>query len=114
MLRAAPLPNLFLIPAGAPPLDPARVFYQLSDSGLIAELRPRFANIVIDLPPVLDIAYGSLASKLAERIVLVAKYGVTLVDDLEKVSFLLGRERLSGIVLNATEYRTPGWLRRLL
>lgn len=114
VLRAAPLPNLFLIPAGAPPLDPARVFYQLSDSGLIAELRPRFANIVIDLPPVLDIAYGSLASKLAERIVLVAKYGVTLVDDLEKVSFLLGRERLSGIVLNATEYRTPGWLRRLL
>jgi hypothetical protein len=30
------------------------------------------------------------------------------------VSFLLGRERLSGIVLNGTEYRTPGWLRRLL
>lgn len=114
ILRAAPLPNLFLIPAGAPPLDPARVFYQLSDSRLMAELKPRFGNIVIDLPPVLDIAYGSLASKLAERIVLVAKYGVTLVDDLEKVSFLLGRERLSGIMLNATEYRTPGWLRRLL
>ena len=114
ILRAAPLPNLFVIPAGTPPLDPARLFYQLSESGLIAELRPRFGNIVIDLPPVLDIAYGSLASKLAEQIVLVARYGVTLVDDLEKVSFLLGRERLSGIVLNGTEYRTPGWLRRLL
>lgn len=114
ILRAAPLPNLFLIPAGSPPADPARVFYQLSESRLMAELQPRFANIVIDLPPVLDIAYGSLASKLAERIVLVAKYGVTLIEDLEKVSFLLGHERLSGIVLNATEYRTPGWLRRLL
>ncbi|HKC19769.1 MAG TPA: hypothetical protein VKE27_09060 [Candidatus Dormibacteraeota bacterium] len=114
VLRAAPLPNLFVIPAGAPPTDPARVFYQLSDSGLMAELQPRFPNIVIDLPPVLDIAYGSLASKLAERIVLVARYGVTMLDDLEKVSFLLGRERLSGVILNGTEYRTPAWLRRLL
>ena len=114
VLRAAPLPNLYVIPAGSPPLDPARVFYQLSESRLIAELQPRFANIVIDLPPVLDIAYGSLASKLAERIVLVARYGVTMVDDLEKVSFLLGRERLAGIILNGTEYRTPDWLRRLL
>jgi Mrp family chromosome partitioning ATPase len=114
ILRAAPLANLFVIPAGSAPADPARVFYQLSESRLMAELRPRFANIVIDLPPVLDIAYGSLASKLAERIVLVARYGVTLLDDLEKVSFLLGRERLNGIVLNGTEYRTPGWLRRLL
>jgi len=114
VLRAAPLPNLYVIPAGSPPVDPARVFYQLSESRLMAELQPRFTNIVIDLPPVLDIAYGSLASKLAERIVLVARYGVTMVDDLEKVSFLLGPERLSGIILNGTSYRTPDWLRRLL
>lgn len=114
ILRAAPLANLFVIPAGARPLDPARLFYKLSESRLMAELQPRFANIVIDLPPVLDIAYGSLASKLAEQIILVARYGVTLIDDLEKVAFLLGTERLSGIVLNSTEYRTPGWLRRLL
>lgn len=113
VLRAAPLPNLYLIPAGAPPADPARVFYQLSESRLMAELLPRFGNIVIDLPPILDIAYGSLASKLAEQILLVARYGVTLIEDIEKVAFLLGRERLSGIVLNGTEYRTPGWLRRL-
>jgi Mrp family chromosome partitioning ATPase len=114
VLRAAPLPNLFVIPAGEVPLDPARLFYQLRASRLMAELQPRFANVVIDLPPVLDIAYGSLASELAESIILVARYGVTLVDDLEKVAFLLGRERLSGVVLNSTEYRTPGWLRRLL
>lgn len=114
ILRAAPLPNLFLIPAGSRPQDPARLFYQLSESRLMADLQPRFANIVIDLPPVLDIAYGALASKLADRIVLVARYGVTLVDDLEKVAFLLGRERLAGIVVNGTQYRMPGWLRRLL
>jgi hypothetical protein len=45
---------------------------------------------------------------------VVARFGVTTVEDLEKVMFLLGPERVSGIVLNATEYRTPWWLRRLL
>jgi Mrp family chromosome partitioning ATPase len=68
---------------------------------------------VVDLPPMLDIAYSSLASRLTDHIILVAKYGVTPVDDLEKVVFLLGHERLSGIVLNGTEYKTPNWIRRL-
>jgi Mrp family chromosome partitioning ATPase len=111
--RAAMLGNQFVIPAGGPPADPARLFYRLSDSGLMDELRPRFQNIVVDLPPMLDIAYSSLASRLTDHIILVAKYGVTPVDDLEKVVFLLGHERLSGIVLNGTEYKTPNWIRRL-
>jgi hypothetical protein len=55
-----------------------------------------------------------MATQLAAHIVLVAKYGVTTIEDLEKTVFLLGRERLSGIVLNGTEYKTPEWLRRLI
>jgi len=112
VIRAAPLANLFVIPAGSPPDDPARIFYQLSDSKLMAELKPRFKNVIIDLPPMLNIAYSSLATKLADRIVLVARYGVTPMDDIEQSVFLLGRERLVGVVLNGTDYKTPEWLRR--
>jgi len=112
IIRVAPLANLFLIPAGSPPSDPARIFYQLSDSKLMAELKPRFQNVIIDLPPMLNIAYSSLATKLADRIVLVARYGVTPIDDIEQSVFLLGRERLVGLVLNGTDYKTPEWLRR--
>jgi len=112
--RSAYLPNLVVVPSGAPHSDPARLLYQLSESNMFAELKPRFRNIVFDLPPSLDIAYSSLASKLADHLLLVVRYGVTLVEDIQKVIYLLGPERVSGIVLNATEYRTPGWLRRLL
>lgn len=108
------LPQLVVIPAGAPHPDPARLLYQLNGSNLISELKVRFPNIVLDLPPMLDMAYSSLASKLAERILVVARSGVTQMTDLEKVMFLLGRERVAGIILNATEYRTPEWLRRLI
>jgi Mrp family chromosome partitioning ATPase len=112
IIRAAPLANLFVIPAGSPPSDPARIFYQLSESKLMAELKPRFENVIIDLPPMLNIAYSSMATKLADRLVLVARYGVTPLDDIEQSVFLLGRERLVGVVLNGTDYKTPEWLRR--
>jgi len=114
VVRVPYLPNQVVIPSGAPHPDPARLLYQLTETGAISELKPHFRNIVLDLPPMLDIAYSSLASKLADRLLIVARYGATLVEDLEKVLFLLGRERVKGIILNATEYRTPAWLRRLL
>ena len=114
ILRGGPLVNLYIAPSGAPRADPSRLFYQLTQGGLLEQLRQHFSTVIIDLPPMLSIAYSSMATQLADHIVLVAKYGITTIEDLEKTVFLLGRERLTGIVLNGTEYKTPEWLRRLL
>jgi Mrp family chromosome partitioning ATPase len=114
ILKGGPLTNLFVVPSGAPQADPSRLFYQLSEGGLVEQLRQHFAAVVIDLPPMLSIAYSSLASQLSDSILLVARYGVTSIDDLEKAVFLLGRDRVRGIVLNGTEYRTPEVLRKRL
>lgn len=114
ILRGGPLVNLFIVPSGAPREDPSRLFYQLTQGGLIEQLRQHFSAVIIDLPPMLSIAYSSMATQLADHILLVAKYGMTTIDDLEKTVFLMGRERLTGIVLNGTEYKTPEWLRRLI
>ena len=114
ILHMPPLNNAFLIPAGGTRPDAARVFYRLSQSTLVEDLGLEFPNVVIDLPPMLSIAYSSLAAKVTERILLVARYGITPVADLEKAVFLLGADRISGIVLNGYESKTPGWLRRLL
>jgi polysaccharide biosynthesis transport protein len=114
ILRMPPLANTFLIPAGGIRPDAARVFYKLSQSTVVDDLQHEFPNVIVDLPPLLSIAYSSLAAKVTERILLVARYGTTPLDALEKAVFLLGRERISGIVLNGYVSRTPGWLRRLL
>ncbi len=114
IMRGAPLANLFIVPCGAPRDDPSRLFYLLTQGGLIEQLKEHFSTVIIDLPPMLSIAYSSMATQLANHIILVAKYGVTTIDDLEKTVFLLGHERLTGIVLNGTEYKTPEWLRRLI
>jgi Mrp family chromosome partitioning ATPase len=113
ILRLPPLPNMFLIPAGASRPDAARVFYKLSQSTIVDDLKLDFPNVIVDLPPLLNIAYSSLAAKVTERILLVARYGTTPVAALEEAVFLLGRERTSGIVMNGYTPKAPGWLRRL-
>jgi Mrp family chromosome partitioning ATPase len=114
VVRMPYLPHLVVLPAGAPSRDPARLLYRMSEGNTIGELKARFRNVILDLPPVLTAPYSSLALRLAERLVVVARFGVSQEDDLEKVVFLLGSERVSGVVLNGTHYRTPSWLRRLL
>lgn len=114
MVRMPYLPHMVMLPAGRAHPDPARLLYQLNESNLIGELKERFRNIVIDLPSMLDSAYSSLSSRLPEHLLVVVRYGMTQTSDLEKLIFLLGRERVSGIVLNGTDFQTPSWLRRLI
>jgi Mrp family chromosome partitioning ATPase len=111
---AALVPNVFVIPSGTPQSEPARFLYELVDREVMVGLRSCFGNVVIDLPPALNISYGSLAYALADHLLIVARSGVTLTEDLERLVSLIGRDRVSGIVLNGTDNRTPGWLRQLL
>lgn len=111
---AAIVPNIFVIPAGLPQSEPAKFFYQLVDRKVLEGLRGVFANVVIDLPPTLNISYSALACALADRLLIVARSRVTLTDDLESLVRRIGRTHVSGIVLNGTDFRTPKWLRMLL
>lgn len=113
MVRMPYLPHMLMLPAGGAHPDPARLLYQMNESSFVGELRGRFRNIVLDLPSMLDTAYSSLAARLVEQLLVVVRYGTTQTSDLEKVMFLLGRDRVSGVVLNGTDFKTPGWLRRL-
>ena len=114
MVRMPYLPHMLMLPAGGPHPDPARLLYQMNESNFIRELKGRFRNIVLDLPSILDVAYSSLAARLSEHVLVVVRYGVTQVGDLEKLIFLLGHDRVSGIVLNGTNFKTPQWLHRLI
>lgn len=114
MVRMPYLPHMLMLPAGSAHPDPARLLHQMNESNFIGELRGRFRNIVLDLPSMLDIAYSTLSARLPEHLLVVVRYGMTQVADLEKVMFLLGSQRVSGIILNGTDFKTPTWLRRLI
>jgi Mrp family chromosome partitioning ATPase len=114
LVRMPYLPHMLMLPAGRAHPDPARLLYQLNETNFVGELKERFRNIVLDLPSMLDTAYSALAARLPDKLLVVVRYGMAQTTDLEKLIFLLGRERISGIVLNGTDFRTPSWLRRLL
>jgi Mrp family chromosome partitioning ATPase len=111
-VRMAPLENAYVMTAGSVGSDPARIFYQLSRNDFISDLQRDYRNIIIDLPPMLSIAYSQLACQLTDRILLVARHGVTPISDLQAVTRTVGRERLAGVVLNGYASRVPDWLRR--
>jgi len=109
----SPTDNAYVVACGGAVHDSTRVVYQMSQSELIDALKTQFKNVILDLPPMLSASYGQLAAKLADRILLVARHGVTSTPDLEQAAELAGAERIAGLVVNAYSAKRPGRLRRL-
>jgi protein-tyrosine kinase len=105
--------HLFIIPAGTPPSDPARLIWELVESNLVALLAAEFRNTVIDLPALVTSSSGSLAARLADQLVLVVRSATTPVGEVERAVELIGRERFAGTVLNAQSPRPWGRRRQL-
>ena len=105
--------NLFIIPAGTPPSDPARLIWELVESGLVSSLAAEFRNTVIDLPALVTSSSGGLAARLADQLLLVVRSGTTPVGEVERAVELIGRERFAGAVLNAHSPRPWGRRRKL-
>lgn len=113
-IRVAHLENGWVIPGGSPGPDPARIFYRLSRSNFAAEMQQEYRNVILDLPPMVGPAYSNLASGLCDRVLLVARHGVTPMTALREAARVIGHERLDGVVVNGYASKVPAWLKRLV
>ena len=109
----SPTDNSYVVAGGGAVEDSTRVLYKMSQSMLVDALQAHFKNVILDLPPMLTASYGQLGAKLAGRILLVARHGVTSMPDLEEAVEVAGVERIAGLVLNACSAKRPGRLRRV-
>ena len=114
LMQVANLPNLFLLPSGATPLNPAELLGSLRMKSLIDELRTQFEVVIIDSPPVLPVVDAVILSQLADSIVLVARYGVTDRESLARAYQLLAARSkpdsiavvLNGVSTDSDIYRS--------
>jgi polysaccharide biosynthesis transport protein len=97
------VPNLWILPAGPIPPQPAELLGSTVMKDHIAQWRDEFAHVIIDSPPCLSVTDAVLLSSEADRVILVARSGQTTKPALRRACDLLLQvnARVMGIVLNA-------------
>jgi len=67
------VPNLYVLPAGPIPPNPAELFHTDKFKQLIEELRSRFDRVIIDSPPVIAVTDPTILSTLVDGAVIVLR-----------------------------------------
>ncbi|MCL4539953.1 MAG: polysaccharide biosynthesis tyrosine autokinase [Bacteroidetes bacterium] len=94
--------NLFLLPTGALPPNPAEVLGSDSMRNSLEIFKASFDMVIFDSPPVVAVTDGVLLSKLTDGVVFVTLANRTEVDVLEKAYMTLRQVKAGviGVVLN--------------
>ena len=97
------VPNLWILPAGPIPPQPAELLGSTVMKDHIAHWRDEFDHVIIDTPPCLSVTDAVLLSPEVDRVILVARAGQTTKPALRRACDLLLQvnARVMGIVLNA-------------
>jgi exopolysaccharide transport family protein len=105
------LPNLFIMPAGTPPPNPAELLASSNMRDLLAELRQQFDHIVIDTPPTLSVTDAVVLSPRADATILVIRSGHTTKQALCRSRDILTQvnAHVAGVLLNAVDLTSPDY-----
>jgi len=105
------LPNLFIMPAGTPPPNPAELLASSHMRDLLAELREQFDHIVIDTPPTLSVTDAVVLSPRADATILVIRSGQTTKQALRRARDILMQvnAHVAGVLLNAVDLTSPDY-----
>ena len=102
------VPNLWILPAGPIPPQPAELLGSTLMKEYIARWRDEFDHVIIDTPPCLSVTDAVVLSPEADRVILVARAGRTTKPALRHACDVLlqTNAKVMGIVLNALDLRS--------
>jgi polysaccharide biosynthesis transport protein len=105
------LPNLFILPAGTPPPNPAELLASVQMKTVLEELREQYDHIVIDTPPTLSVTDAVIMSTSADAVVLVIRSGQTTKPALRRARDILMQvnARVCGVLLNAVDLNSADY-----
>jgi exopolysaccharide transport family protein len=105
------LPNLFIMPAGTPPPNPAELLASSNMRDVITELREVYDHIVIDTPPTLSVTDAVVLSPRADATILVIRSGQTTKQALRRARDILTQvnAHVAGVLLNAVDLNSPDY-----
>jgi capsular exopolysaccharide synthesis family protein len=105
------VPNLWALPAGPRPPNPAELLSSITMEKLLTELRQRFDHLVLDSPPLLLVTDATVLSSLVDGVVLVVENEGTTRGALLRARRILESAggRILGAVLNKVDLRRDGY-----
>jgi polysaccharide biosynthesis transport protein len=109
--RTPILPNLWVLPAGTPPPNPAELLASPNMRDVLQRLRGEYDHIVVDTPPSLSVTDAVVLSQRADAVVLVIRSGQTTKQALRRSRDILARAnaKVVGVLLNAVDLSSPDY-----
>ncbi|CBE67300.1 MAG: polysaccharide biosynthesis tyrosine autokinase [Candidatus Methylomirabilis oxygeniifera] len=110
-IKPTTIPNLYLLPAGQSPLNPAELLGSERMRDALELLCRQFKHVIIDSPPILGFTDSVLLSTFADGTLLVIRAGKTVRDAALRAVRTLNavNAKLLGVVLNSLELHGNGY-----
>jgi capsular exopolysaccharide synthesis family protein len=107
IIKKTIVPNLFLIPAGPVPPNPAELLTSSKTNLLLEELKKRFDRVIIDSPPVLTVADTAILANITDGAIQVIRAGFVNLDAVLRTKQRLteAKARIIGVILNNVEIK---------
>jgi succinoglycan biosynthesis transport protein ExoP len=105
VIRTTDIPNLFVLPCGPLPPNPAELLMSTRFTVMLEELKKRFDRIILDSPPLQVVTDAVVLSKQADGAILVVRADKTLRDDIKRSARQIRavNGKIFGTIVNAIE-----------
>jgi len=102
VMQKLPIPNLWVMPCGPIPPNPAEMISSARMKELLRMLGENFDHIVIDSPPLLKVTDSVILSTMVDGVILVVHGGKSTGDVLRRTrqELSLAGAKIFGVVLN--------------
>ncbi|MDD4899914.1 MAG: polysaccharide biosynthesis tyrosine autokinase [Candidatus Omnitrophica bacterium] len=107
VIKKTPIPNLYLIPSGPTPPNPAELLTSVKTKELFEGLKIKFDRIIVDAPPVMTVADASILANMCEGVVEIIRAGRINLDHVlhGKQRLLEAKAKILGVILNDVEVK---------
>lgn len=111
VIKSTEVPDLFVLPCGPVPPNPAELCQSDRFRSLLDELSQRFDRVILDSPPVMVVTDAVVLSTLVDGTLLVARTGQTTRGGLRETARQLRdvNGRILGCVLNDMDLEKRGY-----
>jgi succinoglycan biosynthesis transport protein ExoP len=106
-----PIPNLFVLPCGPIPPNPAELLSSERMKELLSALSRRFDHILVDSPPLANVTDPVILSTMVDGSILVVNAGRSARESVRRARRDLARvgARVFGVVLNNVDLKREGY-----